>query len=79
MIIEIEYFKGDVRLSGKQVPLSELKEQIKTVEERYDRVNDNFIALLCRMYGWDIVEFSGAVDFVYDRDIGIKRREINQR
>lgn len=70
MIIEIEYFKGDVRLAGKKVSLSELKEQIKTIEELYDRMNDNFIALLCRMYGWDVVEFSGTVDLVYDRDIG---------
>ncbi|GKX60122.1 hypothetical protein [Leminorella grimontii] len=70
MIIEIEYFNGDVRLSGKKVSLSALKEQIKTIEELHDRVNDNFIALLCRMYRWDVIEFSGAVDFIYDRDIG---------
>jgi len=68
MLVEIEYYKGDLILSGKKVSLTELKEQINTIEKLYDKQEDNFTVLLCRMYGYDIVSEQLLPDYVYDRD-----------
>ena len=43
MIIEIEYYKGDVFLYGKNISESELKWQIREIEKSYDRNEDNFV------------------------------------
>ena len=46
----------------------ELKKQLKTIENLYDKKEDNFIALLCRMYNWTVVEDKLQVEYIYDRD-----------
>lgn len=68
MIIEIEYHKGDTLLSGTVKHLSELKKQLQTIEAFYDRENDNFTELLCRMYQWMILNTYENPDYTYDRD-----------
>lgn len=68
MIIEIECYKGDLLLSGKKVSFTELKEQIKTVEKLYDKQEDNFTEMFCRMYEYNIVSEQLLPDYVYDRD-----------
>ena len=70
MIIEIEYFKGDTFLCGKRVTFGKLREQIKDVEQIYDRQEDNFIELLCRMYGWTVISEDEDPEYTYDRDVG---------
>lgn len=68
MIIEIEYYKGDTLLSGKQKTYPVFLRQISQIEADYDRLEDNFIALLCRRYGWEIIESQLSPTYVYDRD-----------
>lgn len=68
MIIEIEYYKGEISLFGKIQSISELKQQFKNIEATYDKSTDNFIDLLCRTYQWTIIETEESPDFVYDRD-----------
>lgn len=81
MIIQIEYYKGDTLLYGKQVSYAEFVRQLNEIESDYDRAQDNFIPLLCRRYGWVITETSDIPVYVYDRDIRrayrIKRQERN--
>ena len=72
MIIEIEYFKGDTLLYGKRVSVSVLKHQMNEIENSYDRFEDNFIALLCRRFGWECLEAAEGKEvpeFTYDRDV----------
>lgn len=69
MIIEIEYYQGDMLLSGKQISYAEFLKQLRKIESDYDREQDNFIALLCRRYGWTIIETLDNPVYVYDRDI----------
>lgn len=69
MIIEIEYYKGDTLLYGAKVSFEEFKKQIKIIENLYDKKEENFIELLCRMYNWTIVEYEMEAEYVYDRDI----------
>lgn len=69
MIIEIEFYQGDTLLSGKQIPYVEFVRQLKDIEADYDSAQDNFVALLCRRYGWTIVETSEPPVYIYDRDI----------
>ena len=73
MIICIEYWKGDAFLTGQKISAFELKQQLNQVERIYDKYEDNFILLLCRMYGWECVDVSEDVlpDFTYDRDTGL--------
>ena len=71
MIIEIEYYKGDVLLMGKARGIEELKRQIAEVEKLYDRENDNFTELLCRMYNLTEMSSLEQPDITYDRDTGI--------
>lgn len=72
MIIEIEYFKGDILLYGKRVSMSDLKRQMEEIENAYDRTADNFTALLCRRFGWECLKTAGEKEvpaFTYDRDV----------
>ena len=73
MILCIEYWKGDVFLSGKPICPSELKQQIHNTEVLYDRIEDNFVALLCRMYHWQVIQNAeGSIpDVTYDRDTNL--------
>lgn len=70
MIIEIEHYKGDIMLTGKARGMAVLKRQIAEVEKLYDRDNDNFTELLCRMYGWTEISAGELPDITYDRDTG---------
>lgn len=56
MVIEIESYKGDTLLYGSKVSFEEFKKQIKTIENLYDKKEDNFAALLCRMYNWTVIK-----------------------
>lgn len=69
MIVEIEYYQGDVLLYGKHISLGEFIGQMKSIEADYDRQEDNFIALLCRRYHWEICTEDLRPQYVYDRDI----------
>lgn len=70
MIIEIEYYKYDTKLSGKTIEVSDLKRKIQQAEETYDRENDNFERVLCSLIQYEIVETDEQPDYVYDRDVG---------
>ena len=73
MVIEIEDYRGDVLLYGSKISFGEFKKQIRTVEGLYDMKEENFVALLCRMYHWtvlDVMEEDMEPQYVYDRDIG---------
>ena len=69
MILEIEYYKADTQLVGKTRHFSEVKEQLARAEVLHDRENDNFIELLCRMFGWTESKTFVRPDMIYDRDI----------
>ncbi|MDE5582613.1 MAG: hypothetical protein K2J08_02760 [Ruminococcus sp.] len=69
MIIEIEYYKGNIMLSGKSISFAELKKQLETTENIHDAETDNFIELLCRNYQWTVTETDMIQDYVYDRDV----------
>jgi hypothetical protein len=70
MVICIEYWKGDAYLIGKTVSLPELKEQIRSIEKSYDPVEDNFVAMLCRVYGWEPTK-NCVPEYTYDRDTSL--------
>ena len=70
MVIEIESYQGDIKLYGYVLLQRELRKQIDTVEELYDRGTDNFVALLCRLYGWTETDMPDIPDYIYDRDTG---------
>lgn len=69
MVIEIEYYEYDTLLYGSKVSFSEFKNQMNTIENLYDRTEDNFVELLCRMYNWKVVKDGTKPQYVYDRDI----------
>lgn len=73
MIVEIEYYKGDVLLTGKPCGAGELKRQFAEAERLFDRENDNFTELLCRRFGWAVIQTDEPPDYVYDHDTGIFR------
>lgn len=68
MILEIEYYKGDMFLYGKNISKAKLNEQLMKTEKLYDKDSDNFITLFCRLYGWTVFSESCKPDFIYDRD-----------
>lgn len=70
MILEIEYYKKDTLLSGKTVSFAVLKKQLETTENIHDHKTDNFIEMLCRNYGYIIIETDIMPDYIYDRDAG---------
>ena len=76
MILCIESWKGDTLLSGKSASMGKLKQQIRTAEAICDPAEDNFIPLLCRIYGWEPIAFSEELvpDRTYDRDTGLLLR-----
>lgn len=73
MLIEIEYYKGDVILTGKARSAAVLKRQISETEQLYDRETDNFTKLLYGRFGWTRIQTDVPPDYVYDRDTGIFR------
>lgn len=74
MTIEIEEYEGDTLLYGAKVSFEEFKKQMKTIENLYDKKEDNFVALLCRMYNWRVIEDEMEAEYIYDRDIKKCRR-----
>lgn len=70
MIIEIEYHKGDILLTGKPRGAAALKRQLAEIERLFDRENDNFTELLCRRFGWTRIQTNELPDITYDRDTG---------
>ena len=73
MILCIESWKGDTYLSGKKRTISELNCQIRQAERLFDRETENFVPLLCRMYGWEVISLASDVvpDYTYDADTGL--------
>ena len=67
MILCIESHLGDTYLSGKPRTKNELKQQLLRTEAIQDVENDNFLPLLCRLYGWEETA-EEAADFTWDRD-----------
>ena len=45
-----------------------LKRQLKKIETLYDKENDNFNELFCRMFCWSVTDTKEPPDYVYDRD-----------
>lgn len=54
MIISIEYWKWDKNrfFYGKNISYRELIAQMEFIEAEYDRAEDNFEDMMCRVYGW---------------------------
>lgn len=73
MLIEIEYYKGDVILTGKSRGAAVLKRQLAETEQLYARETDNFTELLCGRFGWTRIQTDVPPDYVYDRDTGMLR------
>ena len=69
MILCIESHLGDKYLSGKVRTKPELKRQLLHTEAIRDPEQDNFIPLLCRLYGWQETEET-TPDLTWDRDTG---------
>jgi len=69
MILEIESFQGDVLLIGRNRSFSELKAQIRDIENCCDPETDHFTALLCRKYQFDLLDICVDYDYNYDRDL----------
>ena len=67
MILCIESHLGDTCLSGKSRTKSELKQQLLHTESIRDPEHDNFLSLLCRLYGWEEIA-EDAPDYTWDRD-----------
>lgn len=74
MVVEIEYFKGDTLLYGTGISFDAFRKQVQTAEQLCDKDADNFVALLCRMYSWEICGEPARPQYVYDRDIQKCRR-----
>ena len=81
MILRIEFFfSEDVLLYGKPVSETELLRQIRRVNAVYDRENDTFVGLLCRMFGWiELCDNDAAPDYTYDRDVEKLFRNTDRR
>ena len=70
MILCIESHLGDTYLSGKSRTKTELKQQLLHAESIRDVEKDNFLPLLCRLYGWEETA-EDAADYTWDRDTGL--------
>lgn len=68
LVIEIEYYKGDILLEGKTIAFHTFQSQIADIERDYDREEDNFTALLCRRFHYEPAAADAVPQFVYDRD-----------
>lgn len=69
MVVEIEDYRGDTVLYGPEISFREFKKQIKIIEDLYDKKEENFVALLCRIYNWTVFEDELEPQYIYDRDI----------
>ena len=57
-------------MSGKSRTKRELKAELLHIEAIRDVENDNFLPLLCRLYGWEVIA-EAAADYTWDRDTGL--------
>lgn len=71
MVVEIEYYKGDVLLYGNDISKHDLKKQLIEIENSYDKLEDNFVTLFCRRFSWTVLNTDNLPDFTYDRDTGL--------
>lgn len=77
-ILEIEYYQKDTLLWGKNISKAVLKKQLEEIEITYDHEEDNFIELLCRKYGWTVLQTKESPDYIYDRDTGMLLEQIRE-
>ena len=73
MMIEIEYYKYDIFLLGKRRSRDVLLKELEEVERDHDKNEDNFTELLCKKYGWVMIDKAQnpeSPEYTYDRDIG---------
>ena len=70
MIIEIEYYKGDILLLGKRRSQDQLQKELEEVKKIYNKNEDNFIEILCKKYVWVMIDKAENPEYTYDRDIG---------
>lgn len=70
MIIEIEYYKGDVKLHGKRLDARSLKRLLKSAESVCDDDGD-LAETLCVYFGFERIAANTLPDWVYDRDTGM--------
>ena len=47
------------------------------IENLYDKKEENFVVLLCRMFNWIVIEDELEPQYIYDRDIKKCRRVLN--
>ena len=71
MVVEIEYYKGDVLLYGNNISKHDLKKQLIEIENSYDKLEDNFVNLFCRRFSWTVLNTDALPNFAYDRDTGL--------
>ena len=71
MILCIESHLGDTYLSGKYRTKSEVNRQLLHTEAIRDVEHDNFMPLLCRLYGWEETAETDA-DYTWDRDTELR-------
>lgn len=69
MIIEIEYYKCDTKIIGKNIGYSELNRIIMQAEEICDTAEDNFVRILCDLIQFEVIETYEQPDYIYDRDV----------
>ncbi|MDE6727435.1 MAG: hypothetical protein K2J80_05795 [Oscillospiraceae bacterium] len=73
MIIEIEYYKGDVKLHGKRLDARSLKRLLKSAESVCSDAGDggDLAETLCVYFGFERIAANMLPDWVYDRDTGM--------
>lgn len=69
MILEIEYYKGDVTLYRKCLDECSLR-CLLTNAERVCGYSGDLAELLCRDHGFERIAADALPDWVYDRDTG---------
>lgn len=69
MIIEIEYYKGDIKLSGAKCSRVVLEKRFAEIERIYNKTEDDFAELFCRLYGFERIITDQFPELVYDHDI----------
>ena len=67
MIIEIEYYKGNVKLHGKRLDARSLKRLLKIAES----LCGDLAETLCARFGFEKIVTDALPDWVYDRDTSL--------
>lgn len=69
MILEIEFYKGDVMLAGKRLDKHSLRELLNRAEQICGASGD-LAETLCSAYGFERIITNVLPDWRYDRDTG---------